>query len=98
MGQLVVGELDERIIQALERRAARTGRTVEAEHRALLEEVLGSESDRRDGADPLRALRDCRADPVAVERMVEAIEEARRARTPDEESSIDEFLREIGAA
>ena len=30
MGQLVVRGLDDRIIQALERRAVRTGRTIEA--------------------------------------------------------------------
>ena len=98
MGQLLVSGLDDRIIRALERRAARAGRTVEAEHRALLEEVLGPGSDCQDGTDPLRPLRNRRADPVAVERLVQAIEVARRARTPEEERAIDEFLKEIGAA
>lgn len=45
MGHLSVSGLDDRIIRALEQRAARTGRSVEAEHRSLLEEVLGPESE-----------------------------------------------------
>ena len=43
MGQLIVRGLDDRIIQALKQRAARAGRAAEAEHRAILEQVLGPE-------------------------------------------------------
>jgi antitoxin FitA len=42
MGQLLVRSLDDRLIQSLKERAARHGRSVEAEHRAILEAALGS--------------------------------------------------------
>ncbi|APT60125.1 MULTISPECIES: FitA-like ribbon-helix-helix domain-containing protein [Roseomonas] len=45
MGQLLVRGLDDRLIQTLRQRAARSGRSVEAEHRALLEQVLGPEAE-----------------------------------------------------
>ncbi len=44
MGQLLVRGLDDRLVQALKERAARVGRSVEAEHRAILEQVLGPEA------------------------------------------------------
>jgi plasmid stability protein len=40
MANLVVRNLDQRIVDALKQRAARHGRSAEAEHRAILEEVL----------------------------------------------------------
>ena len=40
MANLVVRNLDQRIVDALKQRAARHGRSAEAEHRALLEEML----------------------------------------------------------
>lgn len=40
MANLVVRNLDRRIVDALKRRAAQHGRSAEAEHRALLEELL----------------------------------------------------------
>lgn len=40
VANLVVRNLDPRIVDALKQRAARHGRSAEAEHRALLEEVL----------------------------------------------------------
>lgn len=43
MGQLVVRNLDEDVIVALKQRAARHGRSTEAEHRAILREVLAEE-------------------------------------------------------
>jgi antitoxin FitA len=43
MGQLIVRGLDDRFIQVLKQRAARAGRSAEAEHRAILEEALASE-------------------------------------------------------
>lgn len=45
MGQLIVRGLDDVLIQALKQRAARVGRSAEAEHRAILEQALRSESE-----------------------------------------------------
>jgi plasmid stability protein len=43
MGQLLVRGLDDKVIDTLKRRAARSGRSVEAEHRAVLERALAPE-------------------------------------------------------
>ena len=40
MASLVVRNLDQRIVDALKQRAVRHGQSAEAEHRALLEELL----------------------------------------------------------
>ena len=40
MGQLLVRGLDDKLIEALKLRAHMSGRSVEAEHRAILEEAL----------------------------------------------------------
>jgi len=40
MGQLLVRELEQSIIDALKSRAAEHGRSAEAEHRAILEQAL----------------------------------------------------------
>lgn len=40
MSNLVVRNLDKRIVDALKKRAVHHGRSAEAEHRALLEEML----------------------------------------------------------
>jgi plasmid stability protein len=40
MASLVVRNLDQHIVDALKQRAARHGRSAEAEHRVLLEELL----------------------------------------------------------
>ena len=40
MAQLVVRNLDQAIVDALKKRAARRGHSAEAEHRAILSEVL----------------------------------------------------------
>lgn len=40
MASLVVRNLDQRIVDALRQRAVKHGRSMESEHRALLEEVL----------------------------------------------------------
>lgn len=45
MGQLIVRGLDDRLIQTLKRRAARFGRSAEAEHRAILEQTLRPETE-----------------------------------------------------
>ncbi len=40
MANLIVRNLDENIVAALKKRAVRHGRSAEAEHRVLLEEIL----------------------------------------------------------
>jgi antitoxin FitA len=45
MGQLLVRGLDDRLIETLKRRAARLGRSAEAEHRVILEQALQSETE-----------------------------------------------------
>ena len=45
MGQLIVRGLDDRLIRALKERAARAGRSAEAEHRAILEQTLRPETE-----------------------------------------------------
>jgi plasmid stability protein len=45
VGQLLVRGVDDGLVRALRDRAARAGRSVEAEHRAILEQVLGPEQD-----------------------------------------------------
>jgi plasmid stability protein len=45
MAQLIVRNLDEGIVDALKARAARHGRSAEAEHRRILESALRGEED-----------------------------------------------------
>jgi plasmid stability protein len=45
MGQLLVRGLDDGLVAALRRRAARHGRSVEAEHRVILERALEPETE-----------------------------------------------------
>nr|WP_294531319.1 hypothetical protein [uncultured Rhodopila sp.] len=45
MGQLIVRGLDDRLIRTLKQRAARTGRSAEAEHRIILEQALAPETE-----------------------------------------------------
>ena len=40
MASLIVRNIDQNIVDALKQRAVRNGRSVEAEHRSLLEDVL----------------------------------------------------------
>ena len=40
MAQLIVRDLDDRVVRALKQRAARNGRSAEAEHREILQEAL----------------------------------------------------------
>ena len=44
MKQLVVRNLDDATVRALKRRAARNGRSAEAEHRAILRDALSAET------------------------------------------------------
>ena len=48
MSQLVVRKVPARIVRALKQRAARAGRSAEAEHRAILEHVLAGERSSHD--------------------------------------------------
>jgi plasmid stability protein len=56
MADLVVRNLDQRIIDALKQRAARHGRSAEAEHRAILEEVLLVAPKKRSFAEALASI------------------------------------------
>jgi plasmid stability protein len=54
--QLIVRGLDPATVSALKRRAARHGRSAEAEHRAILREALAHEESRPRFKDLLRAM------------------------------------------
>ena len=57
MGQLLVRNLPDDVVTALKERAARNGRSVEAEHRSLLQETLGPQGmSWAERADRLRAM------------------------------------------
>jgi plasmid stability protein len=56
MSQLVVRNVPPRIVRALKQRAARAGRSAEAEHRAILESALTAGRSSRDFKDFLRAM------------------------------------------
>ncbi len=57
MANLVVRNLDEQIVQTLKQRAAQHGRSAEAEHRLILEQVL-RQPRRRSLAEVLAAMPD----------------------------------------
>lgn len=46
MSQLIVRNIEKEVVLALKRRAARRGRSAEAEHREILREVLAGDLDR----------------------------------------------------
>ncbi|HKM62287.1 MAG TPA: hypothetical protein VJY39_07330 [Acidisphaera sp.] len=54
MAELLLDNVDDEIIRRLERRAAGNGRSAEAEHRAILVEVLGRMESVREAARRLR--------------------------------------------
>jgi antitoxin FitA len=56
MANLVVRNLEPRLVDALKQRAARHGRSAEAEHRAILEEVLGVTPQKKSFAEVLAAM------------------------------------------
>lgn len=71
MAQLIVRDVDETTAQALRLRAAANGRSVEAEHRMLLREVLGTPGQSEDfaaAAARLRARLDRGTDSAALVR------------------------------
>ena len=55
MANLIVRNLDQRIVDELKKRAARHGRSAEAEHRALLETLL-VQPEKRSFAEALAAI------------------------------------------
>jgi plasmid stability protein len=57
MAQLIVRDLDEAVVAALKARAARHGRSAEAEHRRILEAALGAGGGRGDAAEAAARLR-----------------------------------------
>jgi antitoxin FitA len=56
MANLVVRNLDQRVVDALKQRAAKHGRSAEAEHRAILEEVLLVTPKKRSFAEALASM------------------------------------------
>jgi len=56
MGQLLVRNLEDEVVAELKRRAARSGRSVEAEHREILRSALGRGSNRESLKDLLKAM------------------------------------------
>jgi antitoxin FitA len=56
MANLVVRNLDQRVVDALKQRAARHGRSAEAEHRAILEEVLFGMPQKKSFAEALASM------------------------------------------
>jgi plasmid stability protein len=56
MANLVVRNLDQRIVDALKQRAAKHGRSAEAEHRAILEETLLLTSKKKSFAEALSSM------------------------------------------
>ena len=56
MANLVVRHLDQRIVDALKQRAAKHGRSAEAEHRVILEEVLLPTPGKKSFAEVLSAM------------------------------------------
>ncbi len=56
MGQLIVRNVEDRLIQALKMRAAQKGRSAEAEHREILREALASHRKRKTLKDMLLAM------------------------------------------
>ncbi|MEP7361232.1 MAG: DNA-binding protein [Chloroflexota bacterium] len=62
MGQLIVRNVDEDILRALKRRAARHGRSAEAEHRVILRTALAEEAERDSFKAALSAIPDVGTD------------------------------------
>ena len=56
MSQLIVRNIDGRLVRALKQRAARHGRSAEAEHREILREVLEADTERVSFKDALLAM------------------------------------------
>jgi plasmid stability protein len=75
MANLVVRNLDQRIGDALKQRAARHGRSAEAEHRAILEEALLGTPKKKSFAEVLASMPHVGRDED-FERLMDADEDA----------------------
>jgi plasmid stability protein len=64
MAQLIVRGLEEDIVQALKKRAAKHGRSAEAEHREILRDVLAPKPPRRSLKELLLAMPDVGDDSI----------------------------------
>lgn len=64
MAQLIVRNIEQRLVSALKRRAARNGRSAEAEHREILREALAAEQERESFKDFLLSMPDVGDDSV----------------------------------
>ncbi|MDP2313354.1 MAG: DNA-binding protein [Pseudomonadota bacterium] len=62
MRQLIVRNVEDELVVALKRRAARHGRSAEAEHRAILREVLERDAERPSFKDLLATMPDVGTD------------------------------------
>ena len=62
MAQLIVRDIEEAVVRALRLRAARHGRSAEAEHRAILREALAAERERPSFKEVLAAMPDLGSD------------------------------------
>ena len=58
MAQLIVRNVDDAVVRALRRRAARHGRSAEAEHREILRTVLREDAERESFKLALRSMPD----------------------------------------
>ena len=56
MAQLLVRNLEDEIVAALKKRAAHSGRSVEAEHREILRRALGDAAGRQSLKDVLKSI------------------------------------------
>lgn len=72
MAQLIVRNLDSRIVARLRKRAAEHGRSVEAEHREILREALLPEAGNADFKEVLLSLSDAMAGHDGLFRRVSA--------------------------
>ncbi|MGH8071673.1 MAG: FitA-like ribbon-helix-helix domain-containing protein [Candidatus Entotheonellia bacterium] len=75
MANLVVRNLDQRIVDALKQRAARHGRSAEAEHRAIFEDVLLGTLKKKSFAEALASMPNVGRDED-FERLEDADEDA----------------------
>jgi plasmid stability protein len=69
MAQLIVRNLPDALVRGLKLRAARHGRSTEAEHRCILEDVLSHVKGRKSLKDALRAIPNVGGDSDFVRRQ-----------------------------
>ena len=80
MARLIVRNLDARLVEALKARAARNGRSVEVEHRRILEAALAEgDADMAEFAEAAGRLRSRFASGLDSTHLIRAQRDARRA-------------------